>query len=172
VLALLSNGDVRGDGSDRENSVDEGGEELRRLNVVGNKVGQDAHGECLVDSCVPVDKKEGGGGVPVSVTGVAELPNHVDAAFEGVGFAIEDGGALDKEIAYSGEGVAAAKVARVAVGLFEPIGQVLTEAGQLRLGADEELRAAVPASDDHINLLLVGAAEYPGVDGRYGRQVL
>jgi len=69
---------------------------------------------------------------------------------------VVNGGALDEEVADSGEWVATAQVAGVAVGLLEPVGQVLAKAGQLRFGADQQFGAAVPAGDDDIDLPCTG----------------
>ena len=52
------------------------------------------------------DEQECGGGV-AGVAGVAELANHVGAAFERVGFLPADGVSLNEEVADGGEGVAA-----------------------------------------------------------------
>lgn len=99
MFAAFSDGDVGADGCDGEEPVDQGGEELGGLDVVGDEVGAGVYGHVLVGG-VPVDEEEGGCGVAVGVAGVAE-------------------------------------VAGIAVGLLEPVRQVLAEAGQLSFGTDQ-----------------------------------
>ena len=82
-----------------------------------------------------------------------------------------DGVALDEEVADRGQRVAAAEVPGVAVGLFEPVREVLTEAGELGFGADEQFRSAVPPADHDIDLLLVRPAQHPRVDRGDGGHV-
>ncbi len=97
-----------------------------------------------------------------SVVGVifsSKFLEEVDEPLGLVGRLVEDGGSEPVDEAECGEGVAQAEVLRVAVGFFDPVGGVLTEAGVHPFCADEELWSCCPVRHDDVDLLEVVLAK-------------
>lgn len=121
------------DGRDGQQVVDHLGEEARWADVIGYQfwVCGDARGG---NRPIPVDQQQGSCGVAVNISSVPEFSDHVDGALERVRFITDDRCSLNEKVADGGEGITSAEIAGVAVGFFEPVGQVLTEARELRFG--------------------------------------
>lgn len=108
---------------------DHGGEELPWRDVVGDLAKLYRYGGAVLPDPVPTDQGEAGGGVAAVPCVVPQFADHVDRPLERADALLgaEDGAALNEEEASRREWVAAAQVGGIAVGLFEPVGQVLGE---------------------------------------------
>jgi hypothetical protein len=127
TLDSLTYGDVMIDRSDLKHPLNEGGDESREAEIVRDDVIPDRDASVEPLAVRPADDGQARGGVPAGAVSGSQLPQHVDGAFECSRLRPQHRGPLHEEESRRGERIAPGQVRGVAVGLLEPVRQVLGE---------------------------------------------